>query len=276
MARRSVKRAYAIARGDFQTARVGAFVDGLRRHGWDCVICPAAPASNGAPAEYDLLIMWGVRRRAAIARQKADGGEVCVLECGYLGDREREWVSASLGGGLNGRGRFPAAGDDGARFFRHFGHMLRPWRERDGYALIMGQVPGDMALEPVGGCLSRWYDAAAKAFGPCARFRPHPKAPRREGPRGVPVMGGSLDEALAGARVAVTFNSNAGVDAALAGVPVIATDEGSMARRVAAHGFDDDLITPDRGEWLARLAWCQWTVDEMRAGDAWDALREAS
>src|SRR5690606_28831613 len=73
----------------------GAFGKGLEKHGWTVTYGSATRAC-------DLLVLWGVRRRDWIARQKAAGGEVCILERGYLGDRFF-WTSVSFGGELNGR-----------------------------------------------------------------------------------------------------------------------------------------------------------------------------
>ena len=73
----------------------------------------------------------------------------------------------------------------------------------------------------------------------------------------------------------VTLNSNSGVDAALAGVPVIAFDEGSMAWPVAGHKPQDAIHPPrpDRLRWAAELAWCQWTDREFETGECWEHLR---
>lgn len=233
-----------------------AFISGAKRHG--LIQKPFA----------DLIVVWGVRQQKNITAQIARGGEVCILECGYLGNR-LERASVSFGGELNGRARFPQLQDSGERFAKNF--TLEPWSHRDGYALIMGQVPGDMSLEPVNGDLTAWYELAAQM--PNAVFRPHPKVPDTHCPPGAQLIGGTLGECLAGARVAVTFNSNSGVEAILAGVPTIATDPGSMAWPVASHGFNEMLARPCRDTWAARLAWCQWTVDEMASGAAWEALK---
>jgi hypothetical protein len=45
---------------------------------------------------------------------------------------------------------------------------------------------------------------------------------------GAPILDGELADALSGAAVVVTYNSNTGVDALLAGKSVTAADKGSM------------------------------------------------
>lgn len=271
LADRSRLRARVLARrASYHQAELGgAFAEGLERHGWAVDV-----GETWRPS--DLLIVWGVRRTIDIAAQRRHGGAIVVLERGYIGDRFA-WTSVSFGGGLNGRAEFRGAKEDGARFEKHHGHLMRDWQHRDGYALLIGQVPNDMSLAPVKGRLDGWYRetaAALKAAGWDVRFRPHPVAlEKRVGGDvpGVPTIGGTLDEALAGAGVVVTFNSNTAVDAVLAGVPAITVDEGSMAWPVTGHEISD-VLRPDRGAWAARLAWCQYSDAEMRSGECWAAV----
>ena len=88
-----------------------------------------------------------------------------------------------------------------------------------------------------------------------------------------PQATGSLADCLADARWVVTFNSNSGVDAVLAGVPTVAVDQGAMAWAVTGRDPTVQPPTPDRSTWAAELAWCQWTLDEIKKGVAWDHLR---
>lgn len=243
-----------------QKAHVEPMAEGFRRHGVEVEVFTGEPTG-------DVIVVWGWR----LGRRHLGGRPVLVMERGYVGDRFA-WTSLGFDG-LNGRARFPKAQDNGDRWMRLHGDRMRPWRRSGGYVLIMGQVAGDMSLAHVGGNLARWYEAQAAIYGDEARFRPHPDAARRggaAGPRGVPVIRGDLQAALDGARLVVTFNSNSGVDAVLAGVPTIATDEGSMAWTVSARA--EPAEAPNRGAWAADLAWAQWREDEIRMGDAWAAL----
>lgn len=269
-------RAYVVARGGGHQVDWGtAFAEGLRRHGWSVEVRPDWPSSDGR-LNHDLLVLWGVRRRDAIERQKAAGGEVCILERGYVGDRFH-WTSVSFGGGLNGRAEFRGERSDQSRFDEHFGHLMRPWRDKEGYALLVGQVPGDMSLSPVGGSLAEWYARTARELivhGHDVRFRPHPLAGRHgpiKGVEGARIIDGTLEEALAGASIAVTFNSNTGVESVLAGIPTVAMDIGSMAWPVTSHEFGE-TITPDRSQWAAEIAWKQWSMAELESGYCWEVV----
>jgi hypothetical protein len=243
-----------------------AFCEGLKRRGWEARI-----STGYEPC--DLLVLWGTRRQDLVARQKAAGGEVCILERGYMGDRFH-WTSVSFGGKLNNRAEFRGPHGDSSRFDRLFSQHLLPWSERpDGYALLIGQVPGDMSIRDVN--IDSWYakthDALVAAHWD-VRFRPHPLAGRyRNSYLGLKQIGGELSDAMRGAGVIVTYNSNTGVEAALAGRPVIAADQGSMAWDVAGHTVDE-IVTPDRTAWAHRLSWCQFEKAEMESGFCQEAV----
>lgn len=221
------------------------------------------------PSNMDFITVWGWRKGL---RCKNYCNNILVMERGYLGDR---FAWTSLGwNGLNGRATWPKAPNDPTRFEEHFGHLVRDWSEREGYALIIGQVRGDAALQNCD--IDDWYAQAVQAMqarGFDVRFRPHPEAVKRnQHARGLEqyMIGGTLEEALAGAAVCVTYNSNTGVEATLAGVPVIACDHGAMAWPVCAQGIDAELIRPDRSQWMSDMAWKQWTLDEIANGLAWE------
>jgi hypothetical protein len=215
----------------------------------------------------ELVACWGWR----LGKQLRDKGhEVLVMERAYLGDRFN-WTSLAWNG-LNGRGEFPPAPDDmGKRFADNF--SMKPWRQTSGdYVLILGQVPGDASLQ--GRNLMPWYESIAvlakDAYGLPVYFRQHPGCAKRgvnQMPRHTLKSVGSLEEALAGAHVTVTFNSNSGVDSVIAGVPNLTLDQGSMAWEVSGHQVGD-YVTPDRDSWAHSLAWKQWRLEEISSGFA--------
>jgi hypothetical protein len=243
----------------------GAFAAGLRRRGW---VADLSDKQKGC----DLLVMWGARRTPEIARQKAAGGEVCILERGYVGDRFA-WTSVSFGGGLNGRAEFRGPFEDGSRWDANFEPVMKPWRDvPGGYALIMQQVPGDKSIEGVD--MGSFYRKARAAFEPRGmpvRVRAHPNMHPRQGETHLAAVKASLAQDLAGAHVAVTYNSNSGVDAVLAGVPTVAMDRGAMAWDVTGHELEMPP-TPDRTAWAHALAWKQWSREEMESGFCQEAI----
>lgn len=254
LARRPVKIS-VVVRDDapHQVEMASAMMAGFKRHGISVQrICPRSSGD-------DIVCVWGWRT----ARKWLDR-PVLVMELGYVGDRIKAWRSLGWNG-LNGRARFPTG--DGSRWQRYFADVMRPWSYRDGYALLIGQIPGDASVDSIN--INRWLTNTRRALeerGYEVRLRPHPlvRSPKR-----------SLADDLAKASVCVTYNSNTGVDAVLSGVPAVTMDEGAMAWPVTAHSLDDDFIRPDRTEWAHNLAWCQWTMDEIASGEAWEHVRAA-
>lgn len=261
MADRPVNRVAVITGGNSEH-RIGwcmAMVEGLQRHGVEVL---------GDPVPGVPVVTWSWHTGRVYRRM---GHDVLVLERGYVGDRFA-WCSAGWNG-LNGRASFPRIDDGGERWRKHFAHLMQPWREDGDYALLLGQVPRDSAVRGVN--LPGWYAVAVRSVKDMpVVFRPHPER-RDVAMRDAPTLHGTLEEALSRAAVAITWNSNSGVDAALAGVPVIVCDEGSMAHAVAAHGLGAELVRPDRTAWAHALAWKQWTLDEVRSGDCWAVVKDA-
>ncbi|HUS98485.1 MAG TPA: hypothetical protein VMX97_17300 [Hyphomicrobiaceae bacterium] len=225
------------------------------------------------PSPGDPVITWGWKQ-ARPWRER--GHAVLVMEFGNLG-RRHDWCNLGWNG-LAGRGVYPAAKDGGARWRRHFGDAMKPWRADGTYTLLIGQCRGDAATAGVD--LLAWYAEAVTAAtgeGRPVRFRPHPvevgwgRAPEIDG---APTIEGSLAETLDQAALAVTWNSGAAVEAVLAGVPTIACDEGSPAWPVASHGLEAARIWPERETWAAAMAWRQWSLEEIASGEAWGYLRE--
>jgi hypothetical protein len=242
---------FAFSASPHQKAHADALARGFAAHG--------VTVKTGYPATKHVAC-WGWRQGKPLRER---GHEVLVLERGYIGDRFA-WTSLAWNG-LNNRGTVPRIPlDGGERFDRHHAGLLKPWNPQGEYVLVIGQVPGDAALQ--GRDLSGWYaEQAAKDWGLPVYFRPHPLAHRRGPVRpvpGAPFKNGPLPDALQGAAWVVTFNSNTGVESYLAGKPTHVDDEGSMAWGVT-----------NREQWAHRLAWRQWTMDEIASGVAWEHVR---
>ena len=220
------------------------------------------------PCDADVAVIWSWKQPRVINRQREAAKHVLVLERGFLQPRN-QWVSLSWDG-FNGRGSFPGAADGGARWDRHFGHMLKPWRETvGGNALLIGQVPGDAAL--FGQDIVAWtqdFSARLLGLGFQVTFRPHPLSPI-PCPPGAILSVNSLATDLATAGFVVTYNSTTAVEAILAGVPAVVMDAGSVAYPMASHGLEEPLRYPDRTAWCHDLAWRQWTLGELADGSAW-------
>jgi hypothetical protein len=264
-----------------QTQRAGggisphllAAADGFKRHG----IVPVLLRPEQA-APCDLAVMWSAKKTMCMET----GRRALVMERGYVGDRFA-WTSMGYDG-LNGRADFSNKGMPGDRWRRNFADRMRPWRgNHDGDAVvIMGQVPGDASIRGVD--IDQWYShtaAAIRRAGHKVGFRTHPVAMQRLGYRpcigvtygGILGLKGPLEDVLARAKWVVTWNSNSAVDAVLAGVPAVACDGGSMAYAVTGHAVMKPPPMPDRTQWAHDLAYAQWSIEEIRNGDAWEHLK---
>lgn len=249
---------------------LNAFAEGLRRHGLSPRI-----RSIGNPAKCDLAVVWGAKRRT----EMATGRRFLVLERGYVGDRLTKWTSAGFDG-LNGRADFQNGDITSPERWKdhHFGEMKpRQPPRKDGYVLILGQVPGDAAILGINfGAWARRVASELIRAGERVAYRPHPNFGTWCNVEGVIHLAPkevSFDQALAGAKRVVAYNSNGSVLSVLAGIPTVTVDPGAMAWGVTGH---DPLVQPvlaDRTLWASRLAWCQWTAEELAAGDAWDHLK---
>lgn len=228
----------------------------------------------------DVAVIFGLKKnsfpkswaKGEIVRQHA-GRPVLVLERGYV-RRDEYW---SLGwNGINGRADHVNEDAPSDRWAA-LGVELRPWHGGD-YFLVAGQVPWDVSVQHTDHrAWCRQTVAVLAGAGVEVRFRPHPLAVKRGADYGVPDRFLRPDAPLERAAAVVTFNSNLGVDATLAGTPVSATDEGSMARAVALPSALAVLNgaaawRPDRTRWAAELAYAQWTEAELASGAAWERV----
>lgn len=241
----------------------------------------------------DVAVIFGMRksqvplswpRGEVFQRQRDNNLNVVVLETGYInrGGGEHHHYAAGING-LNGRADFRNKGmsDLRAQALRSvaYGLELKPWREYGRNVILCGQVPWDASVD--GTEHVRWLGlTAGKLMETVDRpiiFRPHPLGPKFTIPGTIQSTNRPLDADLhqdGGAHAVVTFNSNSAVEALLEGVPVYAEDAGSMAYGMGAATLADlaQPAMPDRLQWLADLAYAQWTPAEMREGKAWAHL----
>lgn len=278
-----MKVAFLMAPSAHFTPLMSALIDGATEAGDE----PSKMLSpNGAVRlpGVGAAVVWGWRRGEQLRKLNPEL-PVLVMERGYVGDRFH-WTSLGWNG-LNGRAVFPKPPSTTAGMLRtlntNMREDLKPWRlsslgvadSKIGYALILGQVPSDMACRGVNLATEyrRWQSELLNQ-GWTVKFRPHPKAGRRPlGISSLHYVQGTLAQDLAGAAFTVSWNSNASVDSVLAGVPSVTLDRGAMAWGVTSHDLANPVTMPSRIEWAARLAWCQWQPSELADGSAWRAVK---
>jgi len=236
------------------------------------------PLDEYAPSEvavvmgvYKKNVPASFKRGNVIARQKESGGRVLVLETGYINRGSGPENHYALGwDGLNGRADFRNAGSLPDRADK-LGVELKS-RISGHEVILCGQVPWDASVDFSDH--KAWLKESAGAlldWGCKVVFRPHPLAILPPIPGCGYSVGGKFIDALHDTHCVVTFNSNSAVEAVIEGVPVIATDRGSMAWAVANHALMDVKapLLPNRQQWLNDIAYAQWNVEELRSGEAW-------
>ncbi len=245
------------ARSQRQQEWVKPVLDGLSRHGVK-IVEPRTKA--------DFAITWGVRANEPFLYCD----NVLVMERAYLGDRFN-WLSLGWNG-LNGKADFCNTNAPSDRWEKYWRDQMQPESTGEG-VLLIGQVQGDMAT--VGVDLLRWAKDVGKqlsAMGVQWSFRPHPSAIERGQKQPFQGESRTLEQALVQCDSVITYNSNVGVLAAMAGKRVTCENDGSMVYEIAGHGWRDDRDLGDREEWGRKIAYCQWQKGELSQGVFWETL----
>ena len=219
---------------------------------------------------YKSKVPISYPRGEIFRRQREQKLDVVVLETGYInrGSTETNHYAAGFNG-LNGRADFRNKGMPPDRAEK-LGVKLKPWKLDGKNIILCGQVPWDAQCE--GTDHIQWLEDTARKLLRLGRpvvFRPHPLGPPLSINGCLPHKK-TLKEDLEDAYYVVTFNSNSAVEAVIEGIPVTASDEGSMALAVTSSIASREA--PDRQSWLNDLAYTQWTPSEMREGLTWRHL----
>lgn len=121
-----------------------------------------------------------------------------------------------------------------------------------------------------------WERAAVQrlqGMGKRVVYRPKPNDLTAQPIPGVILDRRPISEALENCWAWVTHHSNSAVDALLAGVPVHC--ETGVASHFSVHldSLADPELRDGREQFLYDVAWLQWTLEEMRSGEAWKHIR---
>jgi hypothetical protein len=245
--------------------RRAAFAAGLQRAGYRV----EHRLPDLLPGPRDVLVIWnryGDSARAAAAFE-ARGLQVLVAENGYLGNEfaGRRWYAIARNQ-HNGAGTWNDRGPerwDGLRV--SFG----TWRGDAGESVLLPQ----RGIGPSGVAMPRSWESESRRRllerGCRTRTRPHPGTS--------PAV--DLEQDLSRASLVVTWGSGAALKALLWGIPVAysmpnwigawaALPLRSLLLESAPPVRDDDR----RLAMFRRLAWAQWTLEEIQAGEPFAEL----
>lgn len=88
-------------------------------------------------------------------------------------------------------------------------------------------------------------------------------------------MGQPLHEVMQAAWAVVTHHSNVAVDGLVSGVPAFAYE--GVAAPVGTFDLgkiETPVYCEDRAQWANDVAYCQWSIQEMKSGRVWRHLKE--
>ena len=259
-------RAYVAIRMNFADGRHKIIASGLAEAGFKVII--GTPPTELRQRPTDLIVVWSRNRRSdPLCRIfEMAGGRTLVCEEGQIkaGAKGEKLFTLCLDD-HNGAGQWPVGGPERwASFGIDLVERERFYAEHGNRVVVREQrgIGSKRMRSPEG-----WHEKTAKmvnALGYLAEIRRHPKIVKRQGLKSVP-----LEKQLANARALITWGSSDAVGAVIAGCPaIVCAPETFLPGCVGRH--IDDLADPQntgaRLPALERLAWCQWTLDEIRDG----------
>ncbi len=262
--------------GDPEWAPLSAFADGLRLFGVECVWADHRSWTHLSHLSADAVAIYGLRAQGRdilehFAKQQVP---VVVIDHGYMKrvHTDRDFADGYFQIGMNRLGWVPPAAP--ADRFAALGVTVKARQPRPiRRALIMGQVGHDASHRRTPDELRACYEALAQELSHAGArviaYRAHPLGQdvRPNLPMDDPRP---LDDAIDAADLVVSLNSNAGLDAIIAGCPAVtlmASHYSALAYRwpvrlAAVRPPSVERVTAH----LERLAYAQWTAAEMRAG----------
>lgn len=267
-----------------------ALVKGFERHG-DTVRSKLRKefGTDTAAGPEDVAVFVGVKSLRIWKKCMDSGRPVMILDKGYFG--RADYTRISINGFqppyLNQMNR------DGSRLSR-LGVHLQPKREGGNLVLYAGSSQKYCSFHELG-------DVSQYAINICSRlqmylgdrhrliYRPKPSwwANADEDTEKVVPTGAKLsppEENLApmlrSTHCLVTHGSNAAIEALAAGVPVLLTsDRGVSAVYDLCEHNMNNLQRPfwptdaERTKTMNNLAWCQYNIQEIASGFAWENLK---
>ena len=270
-----------------QVATVNALADGMK----ECDEKYFKEATRKYK-ECDVMVTFGVpnmrtgkgRLLDRLSTKHGDKPHL-IIERGYVKAKEY-W---SLGwGGLHGRANFCNKNSPEDRWLKLKAPLQPKHTKKNGYILVcanslVGTSAGDNHDQWINDMLVQIREHTDRKIV----VRHHPRTYRSKKKistfkvNSLPNMEVRkafipINKDLKDAYAVVTYNSNAAIEATIAGKPTFVFDEGSMVYNLV--NTDISLIEnpklPVRKQWAHDLAYAQWSLEEMKSGLAWKHLKQ--
>lgn len=239
------------------------FTEGLRNAGFK-----VTDSQCHKPSPGDVLLIWnrsGFRHHNALRFEQA-GCPVIVAENGWIGStNEGGKFYALCRNHHNGAGTWPVGS---AERLSGMNIELKPWRETGDHILVLAS----RGIGAPGVAMPRdWPRQTVKALQRRTRrpvrLREHPGDSHA-----------SIGKDIRNAHAVVTWASGAAIKAIAAGVPAYYEMKNWIGAPAARH-ITEDLEAPflgDRLPMFQRLAWAQWSAQEISTGEPIRRLLNAS
>lgn len=259
-----------------------AVLMGARRHGHTTEVIALQP--EPVVGDYHIACMVGVKSRALYQLHQKEGVPVAYFDKGYC----RQKREGGVGGWQYWRfsinqhhptNRLATLRQPTDRL-DDLGLDVRPWRVGGQHVLIAGSSAKYHEFYGLRDPTHYARNLIKALHGLTARplvYRPKPSW--RDA---VPIKGaqfstrGSIDDALTNAWALVTHGSNACFEAVVSGIPCVILGN-AVALPLSSPSLEH-VVKPriasdaERRQWLANIAYYQWTMAELSSGSAWDFI----
>ncbi|AEP08895.1 hypothetical protein MICA_558 [Micavibrio aeruginosavorus ARL-13] len=243
---------------------VAAFAQGLRAATLPFKYRNHNPFTPDQVEDFDVVVVSGLRDKGTVIRDAyaKKGKPVIVIDYGYMSRVSgiKTWATGHWQVGLNRLGWVPPFQCLSDRLDR-LGIFFKPQHDGE-YVLVCGQHVGDPSHGLDADGISAWATreiAKAKGARPVL-WRPHPDSPDVNATGHDGISSGPID--WASVHAVHCINSNVGHEAIINGVRVICEPSAPYAELPMAPSEEQKRV------YFSRLAYSQWTLDEMRSGEA--------
>jgi len=232
-----------------------AFIEGFAALGFSVRQCQPSTALG----PEDAAVIWNKTARSlqTVEMARKGGGALLVAENGYYTPAGADHQPYAIAlDGHNGSGRWYAPDDSR---LKALDIPFKPFRPQEGSKVVVAAQRGIGSPEmrsPPG-----WHaDVADRLFKWDVVVRPHP---------GMEPPATALLDDLEDARCLVVWSSNCATTALINGIPTYYAAPHIItapAARKLTEDLDLDTYEHLRHEAFAKMAWAQWTLDEIRSG----------
>jgi hypothetical protein len=263
-----------------------AFCHGVRAHGDEAEELPLAWDIPDPLPQCDIACMVGVKSRRRFEAHSAAGIHTLYLDKGYIRSEAdghtKAWKYWRVALGSHHPTRYLDKMHFKPDRWAKLGLKFKPWVTRGDQILLAGsseKYHEFYGLKPP----DDYYKQICKRIDGLTEkttvvYRPKPSYHEAQPIEGAMFSrGGTIEEALSGCRLMVTHGSNAVFESVLRGVPTLVL--GDAVTRPISSTQIEDINSPrkasdeERLRLLQALAYCQWTCDEMRSGEAWAHIK---